>query len=354
MIATILLFVWMGRVPIPAACAVQDIAQQSGDPGEYDGARQTAYSGSQDGARQAAYSGSQDGARQAAYSGSQDGPRQTRHPDRYDARQQGLVTEVKRQWPYGSCWAFALTAAGESSLIRSGFADRSLDLSEYHLAYFSDTASTDLSDTLNRGSSLGMAVAYLTGGGGLLYESELPYESAVRGISPDPALAAQADFTLQRALFADPEEKAQIKELILQCGAAAVSYYHAERYEQCAWGVRNYHIPNAKAKNHAVCVIGWADHYPREYFRVKPKRDGAWLCKDSGGSGENGTDGGFLWISYETAFAEVVALELRPARGDCAVTETGKGAEVCVDTGKGGDYNIPKGRCSDGRDGNDQ
>ena len=60
---------------------------------------------------------------------------ETSIPAAYDSRQYGYVTEKKEQYG-GACWAFAAIAATESSLIKSGLADNSIDLSEFHLVYY--------------------------------------------------------------------------------------------------------------------------------------------------------------------------------------------------------------------------
>ena len=60
-------------------------------------------------------------------------------PDQYDLRNDGLVTPVKLQNPWSSCWAFGGTAAAESSILSAygtTYEKSKLDLSERHLAYF--------------------------------------------------------------------------------------------------------------------------------------------------------------------------------------------------------------------------
>ena len=72
----------------------------------------------------------------------------------------------------------------------------------------------------------------------------------------------------------------------------------------------------AKFANHAVTIIGWDDNYPKENFRSvkQPPKNGAWLVKNSWGSGEEvfpnkgngqwgiknegGVNTGYFWLSY--------------------------------------------------------
>jgi len=60
-------------------------------------------------------------------------------PDAYDLRNDDLVTPVKFQNPWGSCWAFGGMAAAETSILSaygSTYTASGLDLSERHLTYF--------------------------------------------------------------------------------------------------------------------------------------------------------------------------------------------------------------------------
>ena len=55
------------------------------------------------------------------------------YPSSFDLRDEGVISPVRVQHPFGSCWAFSLGVAVESSLISSGLASGDIDYSEKHL-----------------------------------------------------------------------------------------------------------------------------------------------------------------------------------------------------------------------------
>lgn len=60
-------------------------------------------------------------------------------PAKFDLRERGVVTPVKLQNPWGSCWGFASIAASETSILSelgTTYDQMPLDLSERHLAWF--------------------------------------------------------------------------------------------------------------------------------------------------------------------------------------------------------------------------
>jgi len=70
-------------------------------------------------------------------------------PEKFDLRERGVVTPVRSQSPWGTCWSFATMAAGEASILNAlgmtaeeYFAQNGeeMDLSEKHLAWFTTTA----------------------------------------------------------------------------------------------------------------------------------------------------------------------------------------------------------------------
>ncbi len=58
----------------------------------------------------------------------------TEIPSAYDAREEGLVTDIKDQGMMGNCWAFAAIGASEPDVLQKEL-EKEPDLSEYHLSY---------------------------------------------------------------------------------------------------------------------------------------------------------------------------------------------------------------------------
>ncbi len=57
-------------------------------------------------------------------------------PATYDLYSEKLVTPAKSQGPWASCWAFGALSSIESNLVKKGYADDSVDLSERYLIWF--------------------------------------------------------------------------------------------------------------------------------------------------------------------------------------------------------------------------
>ena len=118
-------------------------------------------------------------------------------PVSFDQRDQGLITPVKYQNPWGTCWAFGATGAAETSiltLLHSTYDKTKLDLSEKHLAWFGTTYITPVtsqsqqyeglyvldSDNMygagyGHGGDSGMILTVYAQAVGPVYEKDFPY-----------------------------------------------------------------------------------------------------------------------------------------------------------------------------------
>lgn len=111
-------------------------------------------------------------------------------PESFDLRELGVVTPVKFQNPWGTCWGFAAIAAAETSILSEmgkTYEETGLDLSEHHLTYFSHIPIVDetqngegwyvkdISDVLDTGGFLFTASSVFSSGVGVVTEDLIPY-----------------------------------------------------------------------------------------------------------------------------------------------------------------------------------
>ncbi len=206
-------------------------------------------------------------------------------PSSYDLRQQGRLTSIRDQNPYGTCWAHATMASLESWIL--GNEGVETDFSENNLANLHgwDWGFDD-------GGNATIATAYLARWGGPVDESSDPYPDWGGSTVKSPVRHIQRVFWIPGK--SAPLDNDAIKQAIMERGAVYVSYYHTSSYYKSS--TASFYYPGSCNGNHAVAIVGWNDNYSASNFSTKPAGNGAYLVRNSWGTGWGNS--GYFWVSY--------------------------------------------------------
>ncbi|MCF4113181.1 MULTISPECIES: lectin like domain-containing protein [Dethiosulfovibrio] len=262
-----------------------------------------------------------------------DGKSAPSFPVSYDLRELGYVTEVKNQNPYGACWTFSAMASMESTALKAGVT--SPDYAEQFIAYygyvdqsselpgFANYTASNFPGIMDNGGDDFRAIALLARGTGAVNEADAPYGSTA------PSATAPVSRALRNVyyFYYDNDTRYQkasvenVKTALMNYGAVSVGMYAGDP-QGGNWDDSSYYNPSTYASyipsgnpdglsvgsaNHAVTVVGWNDNYSRTNFNPsnQPSSDGAWIVKNSWGSGWG--DGGYFYLSYEDAVLDTGA-----------------------------------------------
>ncbi len=275
-----------------------------------------------------------------------------------------IVTPVRDQGGCGDCWAFAVTAALETAVLREngnyqGVTNTSLALSEEQV--LSCTGPTDFIFGItisgdNCGGGLQPSAANYVRGHDVVTNSSWPYADATQtnqcskyqsqsspyrardwGWICDPGgggiLGALAVLTGIQSSCLTPSNQA-IKQAIVDHGSVAASFNvggncPGQAFCDYSGGVfdenNNTSYLSVPAVDHVIQIIGWDD------------TQGAWRIKNSWGPdwGENG----FAWVAYNTSNIGSYAIwvDADQYNNACVVQAGLKFPKITVDITTGGD-----------------
>lgn len=118
----------------------------------------------------------------------------------------------------------------------------------------------------------------------------------------------------------------EMKEGIRNHGPIAIALCDNTSYKRTFDGYFTMNDNNPDHLDHAVIIVGWDDNFPKDYFKIPAKENGAWICQNSKSKGW-GNDG-LYYVSYESLIEENVIYSATKEYSDVAYYDVGNEKQI--------------------------
>lgn len=216
----------------------------------------------------------------------------------YSLKDEGLAPEVRKQ-EHGTCWTNAAAASIEGAYWKQHQEKISIDASDLCLEIFDDEKEEGWfveKYKLDIGGWDWMVCGKLSNG----------YDG----------------YYLKHArLYDGAADQKMIKDAIKQYGPLTVDICDNGQFQRMFDGYFTMNDNNPDDIDHEVIIIGWDDNFPKDYFQLPAKNNGAWLCQNSESAswGNKGT----YWVSYESELGFQLIYDVTKEYSDVAFYDGG-------------------------------
>ena len=123
--------------------------------------------------------------------------------------------------------------------------------------------------------------------------------------------------------------KEELQEIIRKQGALQVRIPDREEAKGTFGDYSTFNAPDAVTDDctHSVIMIGFDDHFPKDYFQTPANQDGAWLIQDN-----RPAENPYYWISYDTPLAEIYNYTVSGMHGTVSSYDCGAHQTLCSGT----------------------